>query len=210
MTDRLDQLLAAVRACRVCRTQPQGTPLPHEPRPILQAQAAARIAIYSQAPGLRAHVSGIPFSDASGDRLRAWMGVTPAEFYDPNRIAIVPMGFCFPGYSASKADLPPRRECAPLWRARVLAGLPHLQLVLLVGGYAMRWHLPGGPSVTMTHHVQGWASRLAVSDQGGASLPAVVALPHPSWRTSGWLKANSWFETELVPVLRDRVRAVLR
>ena len=115
MTDLLEQLLVEVRACRVCSDTPLGTPLPHEPRPILQAAASARIAIFSQAPGMRAHLSGIPFSDASGERLRAWMGITPPEFYDATRLAIVPMGFCFPGYSKAKGDLPPRKECAPMW-----------------------------------------------------------------------------------------------
>ena len=137
----LDALVADIRACRHCRDHPDGPPLPHEPRPVLRVSATARIGIFSQAPGTRVHASGTPFTDPSGVRLRAWMGVTDDEFYDASRIAIVPMGFCFPGLDAKGGDLPPRRECAPLWRARLLAALPAIELVLLVGQYAQRWHL---------------------------------------------------------------------
>ena len=144
MADRLEALLGEIRACRVCVEQPRGKALPHEPRPVVRARRVRGIAICGQAPGTRVHASGIPFLDPSGDRLRAWMGVTPEAFYDEDRVAIVPMGFCFPGLDAHGSDLPPRRECAPLWRPRLLAELPRVRLVLAVGGYAQRWHIAEG------------------------------------------------------------------
>lgn len=202
----LEQLLGAVRACRVCVTDPSGKPLPHEPRPVIVAKANARLAICGQAPGLRVHASGVPFSDASGQRLRAWMGVTPAQFYDGDQVAILPMGFCFPGYDAKGSDLPPRRECAPLWRQRVMAELPDLELILAVGRYALAWHLPRDGKGPVMATVAAFGDIMARKGEG----PCVVPLPHPSWRNTGWLKANPWFEAELLPVLQARVRAVLR
>lgn len=200
-----NRLLAEIRACRRCLEQPLGRPLPHEPRPVLRISETAKLAIFGQAPGTRVHLSGVPFSDRSGDRLRAWMGVSQAQFYDEALVAIVPMGFCYPGQDAKGGDLPPRPECAPAWRARVLATLPNLQLVLLVGLYAQAWHLPrkvtaGG----LTQTVAGWRALLA-----GGSTPAYLPLPHPSWRNTGWLKANPWFETELLPELKSRVSQLL-
>ena len=201
----LADLLVAIRACRVCKTSPTGSPLPHEPRPVVRASRSARLAICGQAPGLRVHASGIPFTDASGDRLRDWMGVTSDEFYDEARIAILPMGFCFPGYDAKGSDLPPRRECAPLWRARLLAQLDQLELILLVGSHAIAWHLPDLKRQSMGANVSAW--RQILSRPGSA--PALLPLPHPSWRNTHWLKSNPWFETDLLPVLRTRVRSVL-
>lgn len=192
--DGLDALLAEVRACRACATF-----LPHEPRPVLRASATARLAICSQAPGTRVHASGTPFTDASGDRLRDWLGIGPDIFYDEARIAIVPMGFCFPGLDAKGGDLPPRKECAPLWHARLFAALPEIELKLLVGSYAQAWHLEGRLKDNMTETVRAWRDY----------LPSVLPLPHPSWRNNGWIKANPWFETELLPELRERVRALL-
>ena len=192
-------LLSRIRACRYCADTPRGKPLPHEPRPVLRISATARIAICGQAPGTRVHASGTPFSDASGDRLRDWMGVTPDEFYNERRIAIVPMGFCFPGLDAKGADLPPRPECAPLWRLQVLAALPDIRLTLLVGSYAQRWHLKDA-GADMTSTVRHWRRHLA---QG--SLP----VPHPSWRNTGWLRKNPWFEADVLPVLRQNVRLQL-
>ena len=203
--ENLDGLLVKIRACRVCITDPRGPPLPHEPRPILRATSTARVAICGQAPGLRVHHSGVPFSDPSGERLRAWMGVTPAEFYDETRVAIVPMGFCFPGYGKSKTDLPPRRECARLWRARVFAALPQLELLLLVGAHAIGWHLRERRCQPMTDTVAGWAKILNERD----GHPEVFPLPHPSWRNSAWLKANPWFNADAIPVLQARVRSLL-
>jgi uracil-DNA glycosylase len=184
-------LLAEVRGCTRCQGLPLG------PRPILQLHPHARILIAGQAPGHKAHASGVPFSDASGDRLRAWLGVAPEVFYDPKQLAILPMGFCYPGTGKS-GDLPPRPECAPAWRARLLGRLTRLSLTVVIGQCAQAYHLEtGGASVTET--VQAWRAR----------WPAIVALPHPSPRNNLWLRRNPWFEAELLPALRARVAAVL-
>jgi uracil-DNA glycosylase len=165
---------------------------------VLQGSASARICIASQAPGTRAHASGHPFSDPSGVRLRDWLGVDEPTFYDPSKFAIVPMGFCFPGLDALGGDLPPRRECAPLWRDRVLAQMPDIALILLIGHYAQRWHLPPAARTGgMTGTVERWRQTYAAD-----AVPRVLTLPHPSWRNSGWLKRHPWFEAELLPVLR--------
>lgn len=201
-----DALTQAVRACRVCRDQPRyGAPLDHEPKPILQVARSARICIASQAPGIRAHQSGRPFTDPSGDRLRHWLGVDDAEFYDESKIAIVPMGFCFPGLTPGGSDRAPRRECAELWRRQLFEWLPELQLMLIIGGYAQRWHLGREQSVQgVDATVRQWRS-VYQARPGLLRLP----LPHPSWRNSGWLKRNPWFEAELLPVLRHDVRRIL-
>ncbi|CAO4150387.1 hypothetical protein LPLAFNJD_LOCUS3185 [Methylorubrum aminovorans] len=199
-----DATVARLRACRLCRDAPlSGAPLPHEPRPVVQGSATARLLIASQAPGNRAHRSGIPFSDPSGRRLRAWLRLDEAAFYDPARVAILPMGACFPGLGAKGGDRPPRRECAPTWRADLLAGLPQLDLILVIGQYAQAWHLgprPGG----LTETVAGWRAILDAS-----ARPRVLPLPHPSWRNNGWLRTNPWFEAELLPVLRAEVVRVM-
>jgi uracil-DNA glycosylase len=195
-------LLQEIRACRLCVDAPKGRPLPHEPRPVLRAAASARIAIYGQAPGTRVHLSGMPFTDPSGDRLRSWMGVTSDEFYDEARIAIVPMGFCFPGLDAKGADRPPRRECATHWRAKLITALPNVELALLVGTYAQRWHLPDPQQPGMTDTVRDWRRLIGREDAGVHYLP----LPHPSWRNNAWIKKNAWFEDELLPVVRALVR----
>ncbi len=198
-------LARRLRECRICRDSPRfGAALPHEPRPILQGSAGARLLIASQAPGSRAHQSGIPFQDPSGIRLRAWLGTDEAAFYDPGRIAIVPMGHCFPGYDASGGDLPPRRECAPAWRVPVLAALPRIELVLVIGLYAQAWHLGAAAKGGLTGTVRRWREILDGSDR-----PRILPLPHPSWRNSGWLKANPWFEAELLPVLRAEVETLM-
>lgn len=201
----LTELLAQIRACRRCIDQPEGAPLPHEPRPVLRAQRSARIAIAGQAPGTRVHSSGVPFTDPSGDRLRAWMGIGEAEFYDETRVAIVPMGFCFPGLDAAGSDLPPRRECARAWRSQVFANLPALELILLVGGYATGWHLPEAARRPVGETVSRWRE-IYEADKNG---PAFFPLPHPSWRNSGWLKRNPWFEAEALPILRAHVAVLL-
>ena len=187
----------------MCIEHPAGQALAHEPRPILRASTTATIVICGQAPGTRVHASGIPFTDSSGDRLRHWMGVTPEMFYDERRIAMVPMGFCFPGLDAKGGDLPPRRECGPLWRRQVLAAMPDIELMLLVGAYAQRWHLPGGES-GLTATVKDWRRHL-----GSPTRPTQLPLPHPSWRNTGWLRKNPWFEEELLPELRNLVRRSL-
>lgn len=160
-------------------------------------EASARLLIAGQAPGVRVHASGRPFSDASGDRLRSWTGLDDATFYDTARVAIVPMAFCFPGYDAKGSDLPPPRVCAQTWRADVIAALPDVRVTLVVGGAAMRWHL-GVEPVAQT-----------VADWRVHAAKGVWPLPHPSWRNSGWLRRNPWFDAELVPALRVAVAAVL-
>lgn len=197
------EIAARVRSCRLCRDEPAaGPPLPHEPRPIFQGSAEARLLIASQAPGNRAHQSGRPFLDPSGVRLRDWLGLDETEFYDARRVAIVPMGFCFPGYDRAGGDLPPRRECSPLWRAAVLATLPKLELILAIGSHAQGWHVGRGAGLTET--VARWRAILE-----RPSRPRVLPLPHPSWRNTAWLKKHPWFEAELLPVLRAEVRRVL-
>ncbi len=203
-TTELDRLVADIRACRLCIEAPAGKPLPHEPRPVLRVSATARIAIAGQAPGTRVHKSGIPFTDPSGVRLRQWMGVTDDEFYDVTSIAIIPMGFCFPGLDAKGGDLAPRRECAPRWRAPLLELLPRLELILLVGQYAHRWHLETGAGTHITESVRQQPPR-----REGANGPRLIALPHPSWRNNAWLRANPWFEAEVLPDLQQSVRRLL-
>ena len=186
-----ERLLAEVRDCRLCADH-----LPLGPRPVLQLDRRARILVASQAPGRKAHVSGIPFSDASGDRLRDWMGLTAEQFYDPRLVAILPMGLCFPG-TGTAGDLPPRPECAVHWRARLLAQLPALRLTLVIGRHAMAWHQPQGRA-SVTAVVQDWRSH----------WPHLVPLPHPSPRNNRWLQRNPWFAQELLPALRMQVGQV--
>ena len=178
----LDRLLANIRACRRCVEAPDRQPLPHEPRPVLRVSRTARLAVCSQAPGTRVHASGIPFTDASGDRLRSWLDVTSDEFYDIEKFAIVPMGFCFPGQDAKGGDLPPRRECAPAWRTPLMALMPRIDLVLTIGIYAQSWHMGAARRPSLTETVKDWRA-IWESSVGAKVLP----LPHPSWRNSGWL-----------------------
>jgi uracil-DNA glycosylase len=189
----LPALLAEIRACRACEND-----LPLGPRPVLQAGSTARVLIVGQAPGARVHETGVPWSDKSGERLRSWMGIGEDVFYDASQIALVPMGFCYPGKGPS-GDLPPRRECAPLWLDRVLAELPSVELTLLVGSYAQQRFLAAERKPTLTQTVEAWR------DYGEQRLP----LPHPSPRNVGWFKHHPWFERDVVPVLRARVAAVL-
>lgn len=196
----LHSLLREIRACRLCVEAPKGGALPHEPRPVLRASSTAKLAVFGQAPGNLVHQSGKPFTDPSGVRLREWMGVTDEEFYDEKKVAIIPMGFCFPGYDAKGGDKPPRKECAPHWRNRLMAALPNLETMILVGGYSQKWHLGEDAKKTLTETVRNWRDY----------APCYFATPHPSWRNNAWLKKNPWFEAELLPVLRKRVRAFLR
>ncbi|WP_131835069.1 uracil-DNA glycosylase family protein [Ancylobacter aquaticus] len=203
--DPLVTLLADIRACRFCVETPRGTPLPHAPRPVLHVGARARILIAGQAPGTRVHASGQSFTDASGDRLRGWLGVDSETFYDENRIAVAAMGFCFPGQDAKGGDLPPRRECASLWHDRLFAARPPFDLIVAVGASAQAYHLRrlglerfvGGG---LTERVERWREIWDAHAQ-----PRLLPLPHPSWRNSGWLRRHPWFEAELVPVLRTEV-----
>lgn len=203
--DKLDELTEQIRACRVCRDNPEfGGPLPHEPRPVLQVHTNSRICVVGQAPGTKVHVSGRPFTDPSGDRLRDWMGVTNEEFYDSGRIAIIPMGFCFPGLDAKGGDLPPRKECAPLWRARLMEALGDVALLLVIGQYAHAYHLGKKRKRTLTDTVSAWQEMYDPdADQ------RVMPMPHPSWRNNAWIKKNPWFEAELLPVLRTDIRQLL-
>lgn len=199
MASRLDNLVADIRACRICRDEPIGNPLPHEPRPIIHVGRKARVIIIGQAPGTKVHLSGMPFTDRSGDRLREWMGVTSEEFYDTSKIAIMPMGFCFPGQDAKGGDLPPRRECAPRWHDALLAQLPNIKLTLLVGQYAQRRYLGTKAKASLTETVAAWRE----------FGPAAIPLPHPSWRNTAWLKKNRWFERETLPVMRQHIRRLM-
>ncbi|MEX3009521.1 uracil-DNA glycosylase family protein [Hoeflea sp. TYP-13] len=202
----LDALLQQIKLCRVCRDEPRyGQRLPHEPRPVCVASASASILIAGQAPGTRVHASGIPFNDPSGDRLRDWMGIDRDVFYNEEKIAIVPMGFCFPGLDAKGGDLPPRRECREVWRDRVIDALPQTSLVLVIGQYAHAYHLGKRREKSLTATVANWRT---IREAG--TRPMVYALPHPSWRNNAWLKKNPWFEAELLPVLRRDIHAALR
>jgi uracil-DNA glycosylase len=200
----LDALARKVRACRICVERPLGRPLPHEPRPVLVPSTTARIVIAGQAPGARVHASGTPFDDRSGDRLRDWMGLDRAAFYDASRIAILPMGFCFPGNDAKGGDLPPRRECAPAWRSGLLGLMPQVQLVLVVGMHARAWHLPAHAGEPLSATLAAWRSIWS-----RAELPRALPLPHPSWRNTAWLRANPWFEAEVLPEVRAAVSALI-
>ena len=203
----LPALLAAIGACRICVERPAGAPLPHAPRPVVRVSPTARLLIAGQAPGMRVHRSGLPFDDPSGDRLRAWMGVDRATFYDVSRIGVAAMSFCFPGYDAHGGDLPPRRECAREWHDALFAALPQVETILAVGKYAQAYHLrrlgrplPAGASVAAT--VGRWRELWDLE-------PRIVPLPHPSWRNSGWLKRHPWFEAEAAPALRAEVARLL-
>ncbi len=181
-------LLNEVRACSICKAH-----LPLGPRPVLQLHSKARVLIAGQAPGRKVHESGVPFDDASGNRLREWLGVTHEVFYDPEQIAILPMGFCFPG-SGRSGDLPPRPECAPAWRKQLLGQLRHLEVTLVLGQYAQAYHF-GEASSSLTELVKSWRTY----------WPHMVPLPHPSPRNNLWLRRNPWFEVEVLPSLRKRV-----
>lgn len=200
----LARLEEEVRACRICVERPQGKPLPHEPRPVTRVSATAKILIVGQAPGTKVHASGIPFDDRSGDRLRDWLGMSRDEFYDRDRMAVLPMGFCFPGQDAKGGDLPPRRECAPAWRAKFLTAMPQVELLVAIGLYSQAWHLGDLRSGSLTETVADWKR---IYDK--TASPHILAMPHPSWRNTGWLKKNRWFEAELLPFLRAEVDRLL-
>lgn len=189
--ENFNDLLARVHACTACAAE-----LPHKPRPVVAAHPGSRILIIGQAPGRKVHESGIPWNDASGARLRDWTGLGEGEFYNPRLVALIPMGFCYPGKGKS-GDLAPRRECAPLWHTALLAGMKEIRLTLLVGQYAQRAYLPAGSSLTA--NVRNFRE----------TLPEIVPLPHPSPRNGHWLAGNPWFVTELLPELRSRVAAAL-
>lgn len=186
-----------ISACSICAARFAASHTSHKPRPVVWFKPQAQLLIAGQAPGMRVHKSGKPFDDPSGDRLREWLGLTADEFYDMSRVAVVPMAFCFPGYDAKGSDLPPPKVCGETWHDRVAQALTNVKLRVIVGGYAHKYHIGARASVTET--VRGWR----------AHAPALFPLPHPSWRNTAWLKKNQWFEDELLPVLRARVREVM-
>ncbi|WP_343314334.1 uracil-DNA glycosylase family protein [Brucella sp. BE17] len=203
----LEKLRHSIKKCRICRDEPLfPPPLPHDPNPVCVVSDSARIAICGQAPGIRVHKTSLPFNDPSGDRLRQWLGTTRDEFYDSAHFAIVPMGFCFPGYDKHGGDLPPRRECRKTWHDRVFAAMPQLQLVLVIGQYALAYHLPGHRGRNLTETVKNWRHFTETPNDTGRM---VLPLPHPSWRNSGWLKRNPWFDAETVPALRAKIRSII-
>ncbi|HNP64576.1 MAG TPA: uracil-DNA glycosylase family protein [Woeseiaceae bacterium] len=191
-TKSLESLLTDVRGCTLCAGLPLG------PKPLLQVSSSARILIAGQAPGRRTHESAIPFDDVSGDRLRSWLGIDRDAFYDASRIAILPMGFCYPG-TGNSGDLPPRKECAPAWRERLLLHMQDLQLTVLIGMHAQRWHLSDAGGKTLTENVENWE----------AFWPDAIPLPHPSPRNTMWLKKNPCVEAMLLPKLRRRVKKLI-
>jgi uracil-DNA glycosylase len=188
----LDVLLAEIRACRACAGD-----LAHEPRPVVRVSARTRLLIAGQAPGRRVHESGLPFDDASGERLRDWMGVDRATFYGHPAIGVAAMAFCFPGTNPKGGDYPPPKRCAQLWRPQLLAALPKVEFTLLIGAHAQAWAL--GRKASLLETVRDWRDH----------LPEILVLPHPSWRNTAWLKRNPWFEAEVVPYLRERVTSIL-
>ena len=193
MSAGLPRLLKEIRACRICEAH-------LEPRPVIHASARAKICILAQAPGIRVHETGISFNDPSGDRLREWMGIGREVFYDGDLVAIIGMGFCFPGYNAAGGDLPPRKECAEAWQDKLFAVLPPFELTLLVGSYAIDWHLKGHKKSSVAETVKAWRNY----------APRILPLPHPSWRNNAWLKKNPWFQAELLPYLRRAVKRALK
>ncbi|WP_417514320.1 uracil-DNA glycosylase family protein [Minwuia sp.] len=192
--DELNELLSEIRACTLCADA-----LPLGPRPVLNVGRGARIAIAGQAPGIRVHQTGIPWNDPSGDRLRTWLGVDRATFYDPSCFAIIPMGFCYPGTVKGKGDLPPRPECRATWHDRLFRTLDGIELTVCIGQYALDYHLPGQRRPTLTETVRDWR----------AFLPSHLPTPHPSGRNNLWLNRNPWFQAEVVPALQERVARLL-
>ena len=190
----LEAVLDDIRACRACSGE-----LPHEPRPVVRVFPETRLLICGQAPGRRVHESGAPFTDPSGDRLRRWMGVDYERFYADRRLGVAAMAFCFPGTDPKGGDFPPPTRCAELWRPRLLAELNRVDLTLLVGGYAQVWALGDRAKINMTETVRAWRDY----------APSILPLPHPSWRNTAWLRKNPWFEEDVLPYLRQRVRGIL-
>jgi uracil-DNA glycosylase len=190
----LDAVLSDIAACRACAGE-----LAHEPRPVVRVSPRTRLLICGQAPGRKVHETGLPFNDASGDKLRSWMGIDRETFYDDGRIGVASMAFCFPGTNPKGGDYPPPRRCAELWRPRLMSALPQMEFTLLVGWHAQLWALGPRAQPTMTETVMAWRQY----------LPSVLPMPHPSWRNTAWLKRNSWFEEEVTPYLKQRVQTIL-
>ena len=195
MDGDIKSYLENVRACRLCAHE-----MSRAPNPVLQASDTARLLVAGQAPGNLADVTGTPFNDPSGVRLRDWMGVSEDEFYDASRVAIVPMGFCFPGNDAKGGDRPPMKRCAVTWREGLLSKLPNIRVTILIGAYAQKWHLGKRTAGSLTETVKNW--KAFTSEQ-------MFTIPHPSWRNTAWLKRNPWFETDVLPEMRRAIRGVL-
>lgn len=202
----LSTLVERIEACKICHQNPSGSVLPHEPRPVVRVSQTARVLIAGQAPGVRVHNTGIPFNDPSGDRLRGWMNISHDDFYDQSKLAIVPMGFCFPGHDKYKGDLPPRPECRKTWHDDLFRSLPQIKVILAIGAHAHAYHLkrlnkfkpssaPGKSAPSMTETVQNWRHYIDGS-------PKIFVVPHPSWRNNAWLKKHPWFEGEVLPTMR--------
>ena len=200
MQSDLQQIKSNLAKCAICKDRFAATATGHSPRPVVWFDHGARLLIAGQAPGNKVHSSGVPFTDPSGDRLRDWLGINEQTFYDRSRVAIAPMAFCFPGYTKNGSDLPPPAICSKTWRTKIMEALPDIRLTLLIGGYAQKWHLGPDQAPTVTETVQNWR----------AFGPNIIPLPHPSWRNTAWIKKNPWFESDLLPVLRSRVKEVLR
>ena len=195
----VETLKSDLANCTLCAERFAQTHTRHAPRPIVWFDTSARILIAGQAPGMRVYEAGKPFFDPSGDRLRSWMGINNKTFYDKEKIAIIPMAFCFPGYNDKGSDLPPPKICANTWRSRITEQLQNVRLTLLIGGYAQSWHLDQPASRGVTKTVEGWRNH----------LPDTIPLPHPSWRNTHWIKKHPWFETDLLPVLKTSVQRAL-
>ncbi|ENN94728.1 uracil-DNA glycosylase family protein [Bartonella vinsonii] len=201
------ELEKEIYSCRTCIQHPYYLPpLPHEPKPVVYLSDTASIAIAGQAPGLRVHETSIPFNDRSGERLRNWLNVTKEEFYNRSHFAIVPMGFCFPGYDQNKYDLPPRRECHEIWHEKIFHAMPQIKLVLAIGSYAQKWHITELRHKTVSATVSDWRNILSIRQPRGYH---VMPLPHPSWRNTSWLQKNSWFNEELIVYLQSLIREFL-
>ena len=194
MPSAFDLLVSEIRACHNCADS-----LPLGPKPVIQVSKSARLLIVGQAPGKKVHETGLPFNDPSGNRLREWLGINRDTFYDPSQIALVPMGFCYPGTGKS-GDLPPRPECASLWRQKLLNELSNIKLTLVIGQYAHQYHLKGRQKANLTQTVRAWKEY----------WPDYIPLPHPSPRNNRWLRDNPWFETEILPALKEQVQYILR
>lgn len=194
-----DHIIGRLRDCTLCAERLATTATAHQPHPVLWFKPSARILIAGRAPSASVHHSRKPFTDPPGDKLRGWMGLSKASFFDLSKVAVVPMAFCFPGFNSKGVDLPPPKRCADEWRDVVLNQLSNVRLTILVGGYAQKWHLGQAANGGVMHTVQGWRD----------FAPDVYVLPHPSWRNTGWLRKNTWFESELIPSLRARVNEVL-
>ena len=199
MSASMTRLHEDIRACTLCHGRFAATVTGHAPRPVVWFREGARILVAGQAPGAKVHASGKPFTDPSGDRLRDWMGIDEAQFYDRSRIAIVPQAFCFPGYNAKGSDLPPPKICAETWADRVMSAIEAVKLKLIIGGYAHKRYLPEQAGGGVTKTVAGWSQ----------TAPDLFPLPHPSWRNNAWIKKNPWFETDLLPSLRNAVAKAL-